>query len=74
MKKIVNIVSAAVFIGCIAILIFLTLDNANSKNIIGGAGMPTILFSFRQVLLSIRGAVVASVGIIALIVLVVRKR
>lgn len=52
-------------------MVILTLNNAYSKPIIGGVSIYTILFSFRQIIFSLKGIFVLGSGIISLIILIV---
>ena len=48
-------------------LIVLAFFNAFSKDIIGGVGIPSFLFSFRQVMCSAVGIILSAVGVVSLI-------
>lgn len=76
-KKILSLLFCIfTFIVSFAALIIITLRKAYSKNIIGGISMPTIIFTFRQVLSSPIGIVLSAIIVISLItsLIVILKR
>ena len=63
----IKIFSLIAFIISMLLLIVLTIFNAFSKDIIGGVGIPTLIFSFRQVMCSVAGIILSAVGVVSLI-------
>ena len=56
MQKKIKRTSLITFVIAWMLIILLTFVNAFSKDIIGGVGLPTIMFSLRQVLSSVTGS------------------
>ena len=66
MKKL-KIFSLIAFVISLLSLIVLAFFNAFSKDIIGGAGIPSFIFSFRQVIRSAVGIILSAVGVVSLL-------
>lgn len=75
-RKRISAICFAVFLICVILLIVLTLADANSKDIIGGSGWPTVQFCFRQLMRSWKGILLAGIGAGSLIcgIAAARKR
>lgn len=69
--KHLKILCSTVLLLCIAIMTVLTLNNAYSKPVIGGVSIYTILFSFKQIISSLKGILISGLGLLSLIILIV---